>query len=142
MSGENVEVARGLFPPGRELDGPLIAGHPDMVRDLFEPLIAENFSVTFVAAGLTTTYRGPAAMSEATRDYMDAFSEHCSVFDRHIDGADVVVALGRQHGRAHHGGEFDEETGLVFFFDPNGKLARIQGYQRWREALEAAGLSE
>jgi len=141
MSQENVEVARGLFPPGRELDGPLIAGHPDMVRDLFEPFIAENFSVTFVAAALTTTYRGPAAMSEATRDYMDAFSEHCAVFDRHIDGGDVV-ALGRQHGRAHLGGEFDEETGLVFFFDPNGKLARIQGYQRWREALKAAGLSE
>ena len=141
MSGENVEVARGLFPPGRELDGPLIAGHPEMVRDLFEPFIAENFSVTFVAAGLTTTYRGHAAMSEATRDYMDAFSEHCAVFDRHIDGGDVV-ALGRQHGRAHLGGEFDEETGLVFFFDPNGKPARIQGYQRWREALEATGLSE
>ncbi len=132
----------GLFPPGCELDGPLIAGQPGMVRNLFEPLIAEGFSVTFVAAGLTTTYRGAAAMSDATRDYMDAFSEHCSVFDRHIDGGDVIAALGRQHGRTHHGGEFDEETGLVLFFDPKGELERIQGYQRWNQALEAAGLRE
>lgn len=142
MSGPNLEVVRRLFPPGRELDGPLIAGQPDVVRDLFEPLIAEDFSVTFVAAGLTTTYGGAAAMSDATRDYMDAFSEHRSVFDRHIDGGEVVVALGRQQGRTHHGGEFDEETGLVFFFDPNGKVARIQAYQRWSQALEAAGLGE
>jgi hypothetical protein len=58
MSGQNVEIARHLFPPGRELDGSFIARQPDMVRDLFEPLIAEDFSVTFVAAGLTTIYRG------------------------------------------------------------------------------------
>ena len=34
------------------------------------------------------------------------------------------------------------DPAIVQFFDPNGKPARIQGYQRWREALEATGLSE
>jgi hypothetical protein len=28
----------------------------------------------------------------------------------------------------------------VFFFNPDGKLARVEAYQRWDQALEAAGL--
>jgi hypothetical protein len=32
------------------------------------------------------------------------------------------------------------ESGAVFFFNPDGKLARVEAYQRWDQALEAAGL--
>jgi hypothetical protein len=31
---------------------------------------------------------------------------------------------------------------LTFYLDPNGKVTGTEGYQRWSEALEAAGLSD
>jgi len=97
MSEENVEVIQKLFPANRELDGHAIAEHREETRAFFAPLIAEGFSVRFVAAGLTTTYRGADAMADGMRDYTGAFLKHRTVFERFIDGGDVVVALGLQH---------------------------------------------
>ena len=143
MSQENVEIVEGLFPPDRELDGHAIAEHRDEVRAVFEPLITQGFFVRFIATGLTTTFQGPDAMTDAMRLYTSAFLKHRTVFERFIDGGDVVVALGVQHCQTKHDGvEFDQESGLAVFFDTHGKLTRIEGYQRWSEALEAAGLSE
>src|SRR5262249_15538882 len=142
MSEENLEVVRLLFPLGQEFDGREIADHPEMVRKLFEPLITEDFSVTFVAPGVTATFPGATGMSDGTREYMDAFLDYRTVLERHVDGENVVVALGHQYGTTHHGVEFKAESGIALFFVSEGRLQRIQNYQRWDEALEAAGLSE
>ena len=143
MSQGNVEIVQSLFPPNRALDGHAITKHRDEVRAAFAPLIAKGFSVRFVAPGLTGIFRGPNAMADAMRDYLTAFVKHRTVFERYIDNGDVVVALGQQHVQIETNRfEFNQESGLVFFFDDDRKLTRIEGYQRWDEALKAAGLSE
>jgi hypothetical protein len=143
MSQANLRVVKTLFPPNRELDGRSIAEKSDMVRNLFQPLITSDFTVAAVAAGLTTASSGPVAMADVMREYMDAFSEHRTIIERYVEGDDVVVALGEQRGRTRtHGVKFDAEVGIAFFFEASGRLKRIEAYQHWTEALEAAGLSE
>ena len=142
MSQENVEIVKGLFPPNRELEGHVTVEQRAAIRAVFEPLIAEGFSVKFLGAGFTTVYPGADGMADGVRDYMSVFLDYRSVMERFIDGGDVVVVLGRQRGRTNHGLEFDEELGMVFVFDPDRKLTRIEAHQRWNEALEAAELSE
>jgi hypothetical protein len=143
MLQENVEVVKGLIPPNREIDSQMTAERRAVMRAVFEPLIAPGFSVKFVAAGFTAAYPGADGMADGVVDYTSGFLDFRMVMERIIDGGEVIVGLGRQRGRTKtHGLEFDEEMGMVFFFDPQQRLTRIECHQRWNEALEAAGLSE
>jgi ketosteroid isomerase-like protein len=96
---------------------------------------------------------GPAAVERAVyrgRDeVLDGFAatwETWEVFhlEEHEarDLGDSVLWLGRAQlkGGASHL-ELDQEFAVRFLID-GGKIARIEGFRTWQEALEAAGLSE
>jgi hypothetical protein len=133
MSGENVEVARGLFPPGRELDGPLIAGHPDMVRDLFEPLIAENFSVTFVPQASPLPIAGPP---RCLRRRETTWTPSRSTA-RSLTGT-LTARTSSSRSADNTAGH---TTAASSTRKPDSFSSSIP-MENWREALEAAGLSE
>jgi ketosteroid isomerase-like protein len=96
---------------------------------------------------------GPAAVERAVyrgRDeVLDGFAatwETWEVFhleeQESRDLGDSVLWLGRAQlkGGASHL-ELDQEFAVRFLID-GGKIARIEGFRTWQEALEAAGLSE
>ena len=140
MSQENVEIVKRLFPPNREIHSHGTTERRGAMRAIFEPLIAEAFSVKFIAAGFPAAYPGADGMADGVRDYTSGFLNYRTVMERFVDGGEVVVALGRQRGRTKtHGLEFDEEMGMVFLFDPDRKLTRIECYQRWSEASKPPG---
>ena len=133
MSHENVELTEQLILAFNRRD--LAA-----MTERFDPEI--EWSPGGPAAVERAVYRGRDEVSEgfaATWETWELFH-----LEQHEvrDLGDATLWLGRSHLR---GGasqvELDQEFAVHLLID-GGKIARIQGFSEWREALEAAGLEE
>jgi ketosteroid isomerase-like protein len=132
MSEENVEaVLSSLDGWNRgDLDAWLGPLHPDI-----------EFRTSGVYPGTQTVYRGPAEL----RRFWTTFREPWESLQIHIDQAredgDDVVVLGTFEAHARDGMSVHREVAWIFRFA--GDLTfRVDAYGTWKEALEAAGLSE
>ena len=133
MSEGNVEAARQLIQAFNRRD--LAA-----MTKSFDPEI--EWTPGGPAAVERAVYRGRDQVS----DGFVATWEAWEVF--HLEGhqtrdlGDSILWLGRAQMRGVAGHiELDQEFAVRFLFE-GGKIVRIDGFRTWREALEAAGLSE
>ena len=133
MSQENVDLTEQLIQAFNRRD--LAA-----MTERFDPEV--EWTPGGPAAVERAVYRGRDEVSEgfaATWETWEVFR-----LEQHEvrDLGDATLWLGRAQlrGGASHV-ELDQEFAVHFLID-GGKIARIQGFPAWREALEAAGLSE
>jgi ketosteroid isomerase-like protein len=133
MSHENVELTEQLILAFNRRD--LAA-----MTERFDPEI--EWSPGGPAAVERAVYRGRDEVSEgfaATWETWELFH-----LEQHEvrDLGDATLWLGRAQlrGGASHI-ELNQEFAVHLLID-GGKIARIQGFSAWREALEAAGLEE
>jgi ketosteroid isomerase-like protein len=133
MSEGNVEAARQLIEAFNRRD--LAA-----MTERFSPEI--EWMPVGPAAVERAVYRGRDEVSDgfaATWETWEVFR-----LDEHEarDLGDSILWLGRAQlrGGASHQ-DLDVEFAVRFLID-GGKFVRIEGFRTWREALEAAGLTE
>ncbi len=133
MSEENVEAARQLIQAFNRRD--LAA-----MTERFDPGV--EWTPVGPAAVERAVYRGRDEVSDgfqATWEAWDVF--HLEEHEAR-DLGDSILWLGRAQltGGASHV-ELDQEFAVRFLI-VGGKIARIDGFRTWQEALEAAGLRE
>jgi ketosteroid isomerase-like protein len=133
MSAENAELAERLIQAFNRRD--LAA-----MTERFDPEI--EWTPGGPAAVERAVYRGRDEVSDgfaATWETWELFH-----LEQHEvrDLGDSTLWLGRAQlrGGASHV-EFEQEFAIHFLMDA-GKIVRIQGFQAWQEALEAAGVEE
>jgi|SRR5829696_781172 len=133
MSKENVEAARQLIEAFNRRD--LAA-----MTERFHPGI--EWMPVGPAAVERAVYRGRDEVSDgfaATWETWEVFR-----LDEHEtrDLGDSILWLGRAQltgGTSHQ--DLDQEFAVRLLID-GGRFVRIEGFRTWREALEAAGVSE
>jgi len=132
MSQENVRAVRHLAE-AINLGGPPPA-------DLVAPTVEIVNATTAVTDG---TYLGHEGAEQWRRDMFDVVDDARYVLDQVLaSGTDYVVITNRIVGRGSSSGvPVDLRWTSVFWFR-DGKVSRIAGYNRRREALQAVGLSE
>ena len=129
MSEENVEVVRRwieLFNARDDVDGFLSLHDPEVVLQ---------------------TPGGPRLRGhDQVRDWFEKGYENVRsriLPERFVEGADIVVGLGRTEARWIESGEVAREfesAGAYWFRD--GKIIKWQPFETHADALEAAGLRE
>ena len=132
MSEANVELVRRAFDAfaARDVEAALAVMHEEVE---FLP----------VTANLTTggvPYRGHDGMTRYLQDVGRVWEELRVYPSEFRDLGEIVVALGRMHGRGG-GMIIDRPTGWVWRFR-NGKIVFCRVYASQEEALRAAGLGD
>jgi ketosteroid isomerase-like protein len=133
MSRESVEVVRRAMAAFREGDREAAAAvlHPAIEWEPAGPGGIEP-----------TAYRGLEEIARATAELGDVWEalrlEEADVRDL----GDAVLWLGRIHLKGSASQlELDQEFAQLFTVR-DGQVIRVKGFLTWREALEAAGLTE
>jgi ketosteroid isomerase-like protein len=134
MSQENVEVVRSMYRPG----------DPGRFFDLLDKEVEVDVSAFAGIPDYSGLLHGKDAVIEYFRHYWgtwddDYLLEPVEIIDA---GRDRVVALVHERGRGRGSGTPFERQWAVLFTMRAGKLIRWTTYATYREALEAAGLSE
>jgi ketosteroid isomerase-like protein len=134
MSEENVKAAR-------DAAGALNRGD----LDTWFEFLTDDIDYRAVEGALDD--RGPMHGKEAVRayvqDWLDMFDDFKIEAVELIDaGADQVIAVIRNSGRAKQSGVETDLTYAALYTLRDGKIARGREYWTREEALEAAGLSE
>ncbi len=133
MSRENVEVVRRSMEAfrGGDWENAMTAFHPDVVWE-------ETPSLGPDAA----TYRGINAVRDALQSWTSRWEDYSYSVSRYAEAGDDVVVLIKERGRGRASeATVQRETGEVHTFR-DGKVVRTRLFGSWREALQAAGLSE
>jgi hypothetical protein len=132
MSEENVEVAKGLVQAFNR-------------RDLGAMVSRFDAEIEWAPGGPAAVeralYRGRDEVSAGFVATWEAWEVFHLEEQEVRDLADSILWLGRARlrGGASHV-ELDQEFAVRFLID--AKIARIEGFQTWQAALEAAGLAE
>jgi ketosteroid isomerase-like protein len=133
MSEENVDVAKQLIQAFNRRD--LAA-----MTERFNPEI--EWTPVGPAAVERAVYRGRDEVSDGFATTWETWEVFHLQEHEARDLGDSVLWLGRAQlkGGASHL-ELDQEFAVRFLID-GGKIARIEGFRTWQEALEAAGVGE
>ena len=132
MSQENVELAR-------RFEAALDA------REVPEDVMAPGFSIVNASTAVTErTYHEAPGVIEWMKDMFEAFDAQARFELEQIvaDGDDFVVAVCRMAGSGATSGAPLVLRWAAVFWCLDGKLVRVVGYLRRRDALEAVGLRE
>ena len=132
MSEENVEVVR------RNTEA-ILRGDLDAAFENVDPRVLWEET-----AGLgpdASVYRGIAEAREALESWFGMWSEYESEVVEYLDAGDEVVTLSRERALGRSGVTVEREVGTVSTLS-NGQVVRVRLFAGWREALEAAGLSD
>jgi ketosteroid isomerase-like protein len=70
------------------------------------------------------------------------FEELTVTIEEIIDAGDQVVVVAHHRGRGRQSGVKVDTRFYEVYTVRDGKVARVDEYSEWEEALEAAGLSE
>jgi ketosteroid isomerase-like protein len=108
-----------------------------------EGLLAPDFVMVNASTAVTDkTYYGPSGVLEWTRDIFEAFDAQARFEIERVlaDGENFVVTMNRIAGTGARSGAPLVLRWPAVFWCRDGKLARVVGYLRRREALEAVGL--
>jgi ketosteroid isomerase-like protein len=134
MSQENVETVRTATEA-------MLRGDAATALDALDPDVEWHATVGGINEG--RTYHGSAEVAKAFIDYFEVWERIELRADDYIDAGDdeVIVflhevAMGRESGAV-----VETDTGTVNTVR-DGKIARVRGYMKRSQALEAAGLSE
>jgi ketosteroid isomerase-like protein len=132
MSEENVELVRTAYEAWNrsDLDGVLGVLGPDL-----------EFVTTGLFVGQDHVYSGHDGFKKFWRDFRDTWQSLDLIINELRDCDKRVVALVTFEGRGRGGLEVRRQTGAVHTLR-DGLVTRIENYEGWAEALEAAGLSE
>ena len=132
MSQENVELVRQTHAAWNQgdMDAMLAVLHPDF-----------EFVTSGAFPGLDPVYAGHDGFKRFWRDFRGAWqSLHLAIHElRECD--ERVIALVTFKARGRDGLEVTRQTGSVWAFR-DGLTVRIENFEAWAEALEAAGLRE
>ena len=133
MSQENVEIVRTGFDA-------YAAGGLDALVEY-----AAEDGVWYTAPEFLDApeYRGHEGLRSLLSVFTDNFDEWTIDVIEFRDAGDSVVAL-IEHGGKIKGTDTQlrQPMGLVYTDFRHGKIGELRAFQTWREALEAAGLSE
>jgi ketosteroid isomerase-like protein len=131
MSQENVEIVRKSFEAcnRRDADAAVANYHPDIEYRYVATLDHEP-----VCRGRDAVKQ---SFLQVWADWEHVFSDPLQFFDL---GDQVLVE--NVDSRVGRDGIRVEDSGLQIWTLENGLVVRIEGFDTWPEALEAAGLSE
>ena len=88
-------------------------------------------------------YRGHDGMRTLLAEWFENFDDFGIELHEIRDAGDKVVALAETIGRIKDSGlPIRQPLGVVYWDFRNGKIGEGRNFLTWREALEAAGLSE
>ena len=134
MSEENVEVLKRSVEAYNRRD-------MDTLMDLVSP--DYEFAPYLATLLETTTYRGHEGLRRYFEDADSTWEEIQIRFDDVRDaGGGLVYASGQLYGKGRASG-LEVQVPLACVAEVrDGKLTRLQSYEKAQEALEAAGLSE
>ncbi len=131
MSQETVDLA---YRYGAALNG----------REVPEGLLAPGFLMVNASTAVTDkTYHGVPGVLEWATDMFEAFDASARFEIEHVvaDGEDFAVTMNRIAGTGVRSGAPLVLRWPAVFWCHDGKLVRVVGYLRRREALEAVGLA-
>jgi ketosteroid isomerase-like protein len=150
MSQENVEIVRRAQPTGVDMvklfrgsNAPDPATTPD-TSGIDLSAFHDDFEVEFIsmtAGSLRPVGRGPEALAEAWRDWLEAFESYCVELEEIIDTAgDEVVSLVRIRAQTARDAVAVEHQAAAVWLVREGLIARVHFYLERERALEAVGL--
>ena len=131
MSQENVEIARAGYEAWNRSD---LDGMLGMLASDVEFVTAGLF------VGLDPVYSGHDGFKKFWRDFRGAWQSLDLAINELRDCDERVVILVTFAARGRDGLEVGRQMGSVWTFR-DGLVTRIENYESWAEALEAAGLS-
>ena len=133
MSQENVDAVRSSLDGWNrgDIDAWLGTTHPDI-----------EFHTSGTYLGIDPVYRGESGL----RRFWATFREPWESLRIRVDeareiGGDEVLALCSFEGHARDGMTVRRDVAYLFRF-VNDQSVRVDSYGGWKDALEAAGLSE
>ncbi len=132
MSQENVDAVRSSIEGWNcgDLDAWLGSAHPDV-----------EFRPSGVYLGVDPIYRGVAELRRFWTTFREPWESLQVRIDQMREVGDDVVMLGTFDGHARDGMRVQREVAWVWRF-VDDLCVRADAYGTWKEALEAAGLSE
>lgn len=148
MSLDDVAIVKAVHPPaGTELTSLFAEDNAAWARTGETPSpYASDFEFSVPAIGGAegrTTGRGLPALFEVWRDWLQPWERYWTEIEDFLDAGDGrVVVLLRDHGRLKGGDTELVQRAASVWTVGGDKIARIDFYLAWSEALEAAGLAE
>ena len=132
MSEENVDYVRiSLEGWNRgDIDAWLGIAHPDI-----------EFRTSGLYPGTDLIYRGVAGLRRMWTTFREPWESLQVRVDQEREVGDEVVVLGTLEGHARDGMSVEREVAWIFRF-VDDLCVQVEAYATWKEALEAAGLSE
>jgi ketosteroid isomerase-like protein len=112
-------------------------------REVPEGLLAPGFFMVNASTAVTDkTYHGVPGVLEWVTDMFDAFdaTARFEIEEVLADGEDFAVTMNRIAGTGVRSGAPLVLRWAAVFWSQEGRLIRVVGYLRRREALEAVGL--
>jgi ketosteroid isomerase-like protein len=134
VSRENLEIVR------RVCDA-FAAGDLDSVLSLVSPEIEWDFSHADTWLE-DQVYRGYEGITEFFGKWTGEWEDYRFELEEVIDAGDRVVAVVRDEGRGRSSGVKLERRHAEVWTIRDGRVIRIEPFDRKGEALEAVGLSE
>jgi ketosteroid isomerase-like protein len=140
MSQENVEIVKGLFTAGAEMDKhALLAALPELIAQTCDPEI-EWYEDPQRADG--RVHRGHDGVRDSFERWLDQWDEYGTEAERFVDCGNDVLVVAREHGRGARSGATVSGRIFVVVTFRNGKVLRYREFYDEAAALEAVGLSE
>ena len=106
----------------------------------------DDFEVELIsttAGSLRPAARGPEALAEAWRDWLEPWESYYIEVEEIVDaGGDQVLSLVRARARTARDAVAIEHESAAVWLVRKGKIARVRFYLERELALEAAGLPE
>jgi ketosteroid isomerase-like protein len=133
MSLENVEIVRRLYE----------AFAADGTEATMAIFAADSIHYPFPEWFERSEYRGHQELRELLAVWTESFDEFAFEVSELRDAGDSVVMLGETVGRIMGTGvPIRQPLGAVYSDFRDGQIGKARNFLTWREALEAAGLSE
>jgi ketosteroid isomerase-like protein len=148
VSSDDVATVKAAHPPtGTELNDWFAQDSAAWSRagEMPSPYAADfEFSVPSIGgAEARATGKGLPALFEVWREWLQPWERYWTEIEDFLDaGEGRVVVLLRDHGHLKGGSTDVVQTAASVWTVAHGKIARIDFYLAWAEALEASGLAE
>ena len=138
MSQENLEIVRQVYDAVARRDA-------ESVLALYDPDVEVRFAPGTLAdrIGEAGSFHGHEGLRAFDRELRQAFEDFETNYEELIDAGERVVSVSRYRATGRRSGvEIDGPPQFLTWTIRDGKVIRVDWYNRRAEALEAAGLSE
>jgi ketosteroid isomerase-like protein len=140
MSQENVEIVKGIFAAGAEMDKQtLLAALPELIAQMCDP---EVEWIEDPQRPDSRVYRGHDGVRESWEQWLDHWDEYGFEAERFIDCGDDVLVVVREQGRGATSGATVSARNFQVITIRDGKIFRYREYYDEAAAFDAVGLSD